>query len=124
MLKEKYICDIFQFLRSLLEVKPLFEEFSLNDKFYEALNRLDIDKHPFHTVVHFLFMIENLLVDGEKYKKLNDIYVKLCNINAKERVEKMYYKYGNDEIVNKKYNEIMPKLEKLKNNMEEDKLLK
>ena len=124
MLKEKYICDIFQFLRSLLEVKPLFEEFSLNDKFYEALNRLDIDKHPFHTVVHFLFMIENLLVDGEKYKKLNDIYVKLCNINAKERVEKIYYKYGNDEIVNKKYNEIMPKLEKLKNNMEEDKLLK
>ena len=69
-------------------------------------------------------MIENLLVDGEKYKKLNDIYVKLCNINAKERVEKIYYKYGNDEIVNKKYNEIMPKLEKLKNNMEEDKLLK
>ena len=120
MLKEKYISDIFQFLRSLLEVEPLFKYFSKCDKFYNALNSLNIDKNPYYTIVHFLFMIQNLLENGEKYGNINDIYQRLCTIQAKEKIEQIFYKYGKEEIVHKKYNGIRPKLEELDKIIEED----
>ena len=122
MLKEKYIGDVFQFLRSLLEVEPLFKYYSKNDEFYKALNSIDIGKNPYYTSVHFLFMIQNLLEKGEKYGMLNDIYQRLCNIQAKEKVEQIFYKHGNQEIVHKKYNAIMPKLEELDKKIDEDDL--
>lgn len=120
LIKEKYISDIFQFLRSLLEVEPLFKFYSKCDKFYKALNSINIDKNPYYTLVHFLFMIQNLLEDGEKYGCLNEIYQRLCTIQAKEKVEQIFYKYGKEEIVHKKYNAIMPKLEELDKKIEED----
>ena len=120
MLKEKYISDIFQFLRSLLEVEPLFKYFSKCDKFYKALNSLNIDKNPYYTIVHFLFMIQNLLENGEKYGNINDIYQRLCTIQAKEKIEQTFYKYGKEEIIHKKYNAIIPKLEELDKKIEED----
>ena len=120
LIKEKYISDIFQFLRSLLEVEPLFKFYSKCDKFYKALNSINIDKSPYYTLVHFLFMIQNLLEDGEKYGCLNEIYQRLCTIQAKEKVEQIFYKYGQEEIVHKKYNAIMPKLEELDKKIEED----
>ena len=120
MLKEKYISDIFQFLRSLLEVEPLFKYFSKCDKFYNALNSLNIDKNPYYTIVHFLFMIQNLLENGEKYGNINDIYQRLCTIQAKEKIEQVFYKYGKEEIIHKKYNAIIPKLEELDKKIEED----
>ena len=113
MLKEKYISDVFQFLRSLLEVEPLFTFYSKCDKFYEALNSLNIDKSQLYTCVHFLFMIQNLLESGEKYGNIDDIYNRLCTIHTKEKMEQIFYKYGNDDIIHKKYNAIMPKLEEL-----------
>ena len=122
MLKEKYICDVFQFLRSLLEVEPLFKYYSKYDEFYKALNSINIDKNPYHTSVHFLFMIQDLLEKGEKYGCINDIFQRLCNIQAKEKVEQIFYKYGNEEIVHKKYKIIMPKLEELDKIIEEDDL--
>ena len=122
MLKEKYIGDVFQFLRSLLEVEPLFKYYSKNEEFYKALNSIDIGKNPYYTSVHFLFMIQNLLEKGEKYGMLNDIYQRLCNIQAKEKVEQIFYKHGNEEIVHKKYNAIMPKLEELDKKIDEDDL--
>ena len=122
MLKEKYICDVFQFLRSLLEVEPLFKYYSKYDEFYKALNSINIDKNPYHTSVHFLFMIQDLLEKGEKYGCINDIFQRLLNIQAKEKVEQIFYKYGNEEIVHKKYKIIMPKLEELDKIIEEDDL--
>ena len=65
-------------------------------------------------------MIQNLLEDGEKYGCLNEIYQRLCTIQAKEKVEQIFYKYGKEEIVHKKYNAIMPKLEELDKKIEED----
>ena len=120
MLKEKYISDVFQFLRSLLEVEPLFTFYSKCDKFYEALNSLNIDKGQLYTCVHFLFMIQDLLASGEKYGNLDDIYQRLCSIHAKEKVEQIFYKYGQEEIIHKKYKEIMPKLEELDKKIEEE----
>ena len=120
MLKEKYISDVFQFLRSLLEVEPLFTFYSKCDKFYEALNGLNIDKSQLYTCVHFLFMIQNLLESGEKYGNIDDIYNRLCTIHTKEKMEQIFYKYGNDDIIHKKYNEIMPKLEELEKKIDID----
>ena len=120
MLKEKYISDVFQFLRSLLEVEPLFTFYSKCDKFYEALNSLNIDKSQLYTCVHFLFMIQNLLESGEKYGNIDDIYNRLCTIHAKEKMEQIFYKYGNDDIIHKKYNAIMPKLEELEKKIDID----
>ena len=122
MLKNKYISDIFQFLRSLLEVEPLFKYYSKCDKFYKALNSINIDKNPYYTSVHFLFMIQNLLESGEKYGGLNDIYQRLCTIQAKEKVEQIFYKYGKEEIVHKKYRVIITKLEELDKRIEEDEI--
>ena len=120
MLKEKYICDVFQFLRSLLEVEPLFKYYSKCDEFYKALSSINIEKNPYYTLVHFLFMIQDLLASGEKYGNLNDIYQRLCSIHAKEKVEQIFYKYGQEEIIHKKYKEIMPKLEELDKKIEEE----
>ena len=120
MLKDKYISDIFQFLRSLLEIEPLFKYFSKYDQFYKALNSINIDKNPYYTLVHFLFMIQNLLENGEKYGYINDIYQRLCSIQAKEKVEQIFYKYGEEEIVHKKYNAIITKFEELDKKIEED----
>ena len=120
MLKEKYYSDIFQFLRSLLEVEPLFKYYSKCDKFYEALNCLNIDKSQLYTCIHFLFMVQNLLEDGEKYGNINDIYQRLCAINIKEKMEQIFYKFGNDDNVHKKYNAIMPKLEELEKKIDID----
>ena len=120
MLKDKYISDIFQFLRSLLEIEPLFKYFSKYDQFYKALNSINIDKNPYYTLVHFLFMIQNLLESGEKYGYINDIYQRLCSIQAKEKVEQIFYKYGEEEIVHKKYNAIITKFEELDKKIEED----
>ena len=120
MLKEKYISEVFQFLRSLLEVEPLFNFYSKCDKFYKALNTLNIDKNPYYTVVHFLFMIQNLLENGEKYRCLNDIYQRLCTIHTKEKIVQIFYKYGNEEIVEQKYHEINAKLEELDKKIDED----
>ena len=120
MLKEKYISEVFQFLRSLLEVEPLFSFYSKCDKFYKALNSLNIDKNPYYTVVHYLFMIRNLLENGEKYKCLYDIYRRLCTIHVKENITKIFYKYGNEEIVQKKYHELNTKLEELDKKIDED----
>ena len=120
MLKEKYITDVFQFLRSLLEVEPLFTFYSKCDKFYEALNSLNIDKSQLYTCVHFLFMIQNLLESGEKYGNIDDIYNRLCTIHTKEKMEQIFYKYGNDDIIHKKYNAIMPKLEELEKKIDID----
>ena len=120
MLKEKYISDVFQFLRSLLEVEPLFTFYSKCDKFYEALNSLNIDKSQLYTCVHFLFMIQNLLESGEKYGNIDDIYNRLCTIHTKEKMEQIFYKYGNDDIIHKKYNAIMPKLEELEKKIDID----
>ena len=120
MLKEKYISDVFQFLRSLLEVEPLFTFYSKCDKFYEALNSINIDKSQLYTCVHFLFMIQNLLESGEKYGNIDDIYNRLCTIHTKEKMEQIFYKYGNDDIIHKKYNAIMPKLEELEKKIDID----
>ena len=120
MLKEKYISDVFQFLRSLLEVEPLFTFYSKCDKFYEALNSLNLDKSQLYTCVHFLFMIQNLLESGEKYGNIDDIYNRLCTIHTKEKMEQIFYKYGNDDIIHKKYNAIMPKLEELEKKIDID----
>ena len=120
MLKEKYISDVFQFLRSLLEVEPLFTFYSKCDKFYEALNSLNINKSQLYTCVHFLFMIQNLLESGEKYGNIDDIYNRLCTIHTKEKMEQIFYKYGNDDIIHKKYNAIMPKLEELEKKIDID----
>ena len=120
MLKDKYICDVFQFLRSLLEVEPLFSFYSKCDKFYQALNSLNIDKSQLFTCVHFLFMIQNLLEGGEKYGNIDDIYNRLCTIHTKEKMEQIFYKYGNDDIIHKKYNAIMPKLEELEKKIDID----
>ena len=120
MLKDKYICDVFQFLRSLLEVEPLFTFYSKCDKFYQSLNSLNIDKSQLYTCVHFLFMIQNLLEGGEKYGNIDDIYNRLCTIHTKEKMEQIFYKYGNDDIIHKKYNAIMPKLEELEKKIDID----
>ena len=120
MLKDKYICDVFQFLRSLLEVEPLFSFYSKCDKFYQALSNLNIDKSQLFTCVHFLFMIQNLLEGGEKYGNIDHIYNRLCTIHTKEKMEQIFYKYGNDDIIHKKYNAIMPKLEELEKKIDID----
>ena len=112
IVRKNYIEDVFQFMRSLLE-GGLFKFFCACDKFYDALNSLDVEKNPYLTSVHFLFMIQQLLEKGEENKCLDNIYDRLCCIQAKEKVEQIYYKFGNEEIIAKKYHEIMPKLDEL-----------
>ena len=112
-IKFNYICEVFQFMRSLLEGEQLFKCYSACQQFYDALNTLDVGKNPYLTTVHYMFIIEMLLSNGEKLGVLDSIYDRLCVIQAKEKVEEIFYKYGNEEIIHKKYNEIMPKLDEL-----------
>ena len=100
-------------MRSLLEGEQLFKCYSACQQFYDALNTLDVGKNPYLTTVHYMFIIQMLLSNGEKIGVLNSIFDRLCAIQAKEKVEEIFYKYGNEEIIHKKYNEIMPKLDEL-----------
>ena len=120
IIKQNFICEVFQFMRSLLENNQLFIYFCACQKFYEALNNLDIDKNPYLTCVHYMFIIKELMDKGEANKCLDAIYDRLCVIQAKEKVEQIYYKYGNEEIIHKKYNEIMPVLDELSKKIEID----
>ena len=117
VVKTNYICEIFQFMRSLLEVDSLFKYYSSCEKFYKAINPLDVEKNPFLTSVHYLFIVQVLLEKGESTGCLDNIYDRLCIIQAKEKVELIFYKHGNEEIIHKKYNEIMPKLDELNKKM-------
>ena len=117
VVKTNYICEIFQFMRSLLEVDSLFKYYSSCEKFYKAINTLDAEKNPFLTSVHYLFIVQVLLEKGESTGCLDNIYDRLCIIQAKEKVELIFYKHGNEEIIHKKYNEIMPKLDELNKKM-------
>ena len=117
VVKTNYICEIFQFMRSLLEVDSLFKYYSSCEKFYKAINTLDVEKNPFLTSVHYLFIVQVLLEKGESTGCLDNIYDRLCIIQAKEKVELIFYKHGNEEIIHKKYNEIMPKLDELNKKM-------
>ena len=107
------ICEVFQFMRSLLETDPLFKFFSSYEKFYLSMNSLDVEKSPYLTNVHYMFMIQQLLVKGEALGCLDNIYDRLCCIQAKEKVEEIFYKHGNQKIIHEKYSEIMPKLDEL-----------
>lgn len=120
IVKKNNICEVFQFMRSLVESRTLFDFYCACDKFYKALNDLDVDKNPFLTSVHFMFIVKELLDKGEEKKISDKIYDRLCIIQAKEKIEQIYYKYGNEEIVHKKYNEIMPKLDELNKNIQID----
>ena len=120
VVKKNFICEVFQFMRSFLENGQLFLYFSACEKFYQALNNLDIDKNPYFACVHFMFMVSELLSKGEENKCLDAIYDRLCVIHAKEKVEQIYYKYGNEEIIHKKYNEIMPILDELNKKIDID----
>ena len=120
VVKKNFICEVFQFMRSLIESGPLFKYYCTCDKFYNAMSTLDVEKNPFLTSVHYLFMVKDLLDNGEANKCLDNIYDRLCIIHAKETVEQIYYKLGNEDIVNKKYHEIMPKLDELSKKIQED----
>ena len=117
VVKTIYICEIFQFMRSLLEVDSLFKYYSSCEKFYKAINTLDVEKNPFLTSVHYLFIVQVLLEKGESTGCLDNLFDRLCIIQAKEKVELIFYKHGNEEIIHKKYNEIMPKLDELNKKM-------
>ena len=118
--KKNKICEIFQFMRSLLETEPLFKFFSSYEKFYVTMNSLDEEKSPSLANVHYLFMVKQLLEKGEALGCLDKIYDRLCCIQAKEKVEQIYYKHGNEKIVHEKYNEIMPKLDELNKKIQID----
>lgn len=111
--RNNYICEVFQFMRSLLEGEQLFKYYSACQQFYNALNTLDVEKNPYLTTVHYMFIIQMLLSTGEKMGVLDSIYDRLCLIQAKEKLEEIFYKYGSEDIIHKKYNEIMPKLDEL-----------
>ena len=111
--KKNMICEVFQFMRSLLETDPLFKFFSSYEKFYLAMNSLDVEKSPYLTNVHYMFMVQQLLVKGEALGCLDNIYDRLCCIQAREKVEEIFYKHGNQKIIHEKYSEIMPKLDEL-----------
>ena len=113
IVKKNFICEVFQFMRSLLEVEPLFNYYSSCEKFYKAINTLDVEKNPPLTNVHYLFIVQELLSKGEASGCLDNIFDRLSCIQAKEKIELIYYKHGNEEIVHKKYNEIIPKLDEL-----------
>ena len=120
IVKKNFICEVFQFMRSLLEVGPLFKYYCTCEKFYIALNSLDVEKNPFLTSVHYMFIIKELLEKGEANKCLDNIYERLCTIQAKEKVEQIFYKFGNEDIIQKKYHEVMPKLDELNKKIQED----
>ena len=120
IVKKNYMCQVFQFMRSLVETGPLFKYYSACEKFFKFLNDLDIDKNQFLTNVHFLFIVKELLSHGEENKCLDEIYDRLCCIHAKEKIEQIYYKYGNEEVIHKKYNEIMPILDELNKKIQID----
>ena len=111
--KKNMICEVFQFMRSLLETDPLFKFFSSYEKFYLSMNSLDVEKSPYLTNVHYMFMVQQLLVKGEALGCLDNIYDRLCCIQAREKVEEIFYKHGNQKIIHEKYSEIMPKLDEL-----------
>jgi hypothetical protein len=118
--KKNMICEIFQFMRSLLETEPLFKFFSSYEKFYVTMNSLDEEKSPYLANVHYLFMVKQLLEKGEALGCLDKIYDRLCCIQAKEKVEQIFYKHGNEKIIHEKYNEIMPKLDELNKKIQID----
>ena len=118
--KKDYICQVYQFMRSLVETGPLFKYYSACEKFYKFLNDFDIEKNQFLTNVHFLFIVKELLSHGEENKCLDDIYDRLCCIHAKEKIEQIYYKFGNEDVIHKKYNEIMPILDELNKKIQID----
>ena len=120
VVNRNFICEVFQFMRSLLEVRTLFKYYCVCEKFYNALNSLDIDKDPELTSIHYMFIIKDLLEKGEANKCLDNIYNRLYIIHAREKVEQIYYKFGNEEVIQKKYHEIMPKLDELNKKMQED----
>jgi hypothetical protein len=111
--KKNFISEVFQFMRSLLEVEQLFRYYSACDKFYNAIGSLDVDKNPNLVKIHFLFIIQQLLEKGAQYNCLDSIYDRLCVIQVKEKVEQIFYKNGNEEIIHTKYNEIINKLDEL-----------
>ena len=120
IVKQSYICQVFQFMRSLVETGPLFKYYSTCEKFYKFLNDLDIENNQFLTNVHFLFIVKDLLSHAEQNKCLDDVYDRLCCIHAKEKIEQIYYKFGNEDIIHKKYNEIMPILDELSKKIQID----
>ena len=120
IIRKDFMTEIFQFMRSLVETKPLFDYFSAYDKFYKAINELDVDKSPFLSCVHFLFIVKELLEKGEEKKCVDSIYDRLCCIQAKEKIEQIFYKHGNEDIIHKKYSEIMPKLDELSKKIDID----
>ena len=67
-----------------------------------------------------MLIVKELLSHGEENKCLDDIYDRLCCIYAKEKIEQIYYKYGNEDIIHKKYNEIMPILDELNKKIQID----
>ena len=113
MMKKNFVCEVFQFMRSLLEVDSLFNYYCASEKFYNGINNLDVEKDNFYTCVHYLFIVQQLLEKGESSGCLDNIYDRLCCIQAKEKVEQIFYKHGNEDIIHKKYNEIIPKLDEL-----------
>ena len=116
--RKDFIAEAFQFMRSLVENKPLFDYFSSFDKFYKAINELDVERSPFLACVHYMFIVEDLLIKGEEKKCIDRIYDRLSCIQAKEKIEQIFYKYGNEDIIHKKYSQIMPKLDELSKKIE------
>ena len=71
IVRKDFITEVFQFMRSLVETKPLFDYFSTYDKFYKAINELDVDKSPFLACVHYMFIVKELLAKGEVIWRLH-----------------------------------------------------
>ena len=68
-----------------------------------------------------MFIVKELLEKGEASKCLDYIYDKLCIIHVKEKIEEIYFKHGNEEVIHQKYNEIMPKLDELNQKIKDKK---
>lgn len=118
--RKSNICEIFHFMRSLVETASLFNFYSSCDQFYKCLKDLDIDKSPFLSSIHYMFVIKELLDRGEEKKCLDNIYDRLCIIQAKEKIEQIYYKFGSDDSIHQKYNEIIQKLDELNEKIQID----
>lgn len=114
-LKKENFEDFLQFMRSLLETDELFKFYSLSNEFYEVLKEVDINSDSNYCLFHFLFIIQNLIVKPTNKKiNINDIFDKLCGVQAKEKVEQIYYKYSsNDKKMNDMCRSILHTFEEL-----------
>lgn len=115
--------DYVQFLRSLLEVDDLFSNYSIDNNFYDILNNIDIENCPLPLAIQFGF-IAHSLVEKMSINHINSkkIFIKMCSIQMKEKVEQIYFRFKKVEIIKINSEEVLKYLdgEEKKIDMEEE----